>query len=158
VNPTPDLSLQLSSGYLASPEQLEPNISVRRSTASFTYNAPLGRWWQTTFAVGHNSPSSGEGSTGWLLESAVKLGASHTLFARAERVGKDELFLPDQPLYGVTFTIVKVSAGYIYDFLHFDALSLGLGGLFSVYSFPAELNPTYGSRPTSFMVFVRARL
>jgi hypothetical protein len=73
-------------------------------------------------------------------------------------VEKDDLFLPGQPLYGPTFTIEKLSVGYIYDFLNWDALNLGLGGLFSVYSFPSALNAAYGSSPTSFMVFLRARL
>jgi hypothetical protein len=157
-NPTPDLSMQASFGRLASPEQLEPNISVRRSTASVSYNAPFATWWQTTLAFGHNSPSSGAGSDAWLLESALKIAPAHTLFARLERVQKDDLFLPGQPLYGPTFTIQKLSVGYIYDFLDWDALNLGLGGLFSVYSFPSALNTTYGSSPTSFMVFLRARL
>jgi hypothetical protein len=158
VNPTAALSMQGSFGRLASPEQLEPNISVRRSTASVTYNAPLATWWQTTLAFGHNSPSSGSGSNAWLAESALKLAAAHTVFARFERVGKDELFLPGQPLYGPTFTIDKLSLGYIYDFLHWDALNLGLGGLISLYSYPSALDAAYGSSPTSFMVFVRARL
>jgi hypothetical protein len=158
VNPTAQLSMQASFGRLASPEQLEPGVNVRRSTASVTYNAPLGRWWQTTLAVGHNSPSSGSASTAWLMESALRFGAPHTLFARLERVGKDELFVPGEPLYGQTFTIDKLSVGYIYDFLSYDALNLGLGGLVSAYSFPGALNSSYGSHPTSFMVFVRARL
>ena len=51
------------------------------------------------------------------MESALKPAAAHTLFARAERVGKDELFLPGQPLFGPTYTIEKLSVGYIYDFL-----------------------------------------
>jgi hypothetical protein len=157
-NPTPDLSMQGSFGRLASPEQLAPNISVRRSTASVTYNAPLATWWQTTLAFGHNSPSSGAGSDAWLLESALKLAPAHTLFARFERVGKDELFLPGEPLFGPTFTIEKLSLGYLYDFLHWDALNLGLGGLVSLYSYPSALNVAYGSSPTSFMVFLRARL
>ena len=150
--------MQGSFGRLASPEQLEPGISVRRSTASATYNAPFARWWQTTLALGHNSPSKGAASTAWLLESAARISAPHTLFVRFERVGKDELFLPGQPLYGESFTIEKLSAGYIYDFVNSGALDLGLGGLISTYSFPAALNASYGSRPTSFMVFVRARL
>ncbi|MGH8277084.1 MAG: hypothetical protein ACRETH_10365, partial [Steroidobacteraceae bacterium] len=36
-NPTGDLSMQASSGRLASPEQLEPGVSVRRTTASVSY-------------------------------------------------------------------------------------------------------------------------
>ncbi len=158
LNPTPDLSMQGSFGRLISPEQLEPGIDIRRSTVSVTYNAPLASWWQTTAAFGHNSPTVGSASNGWLLESAAKLAAAHTLFGRYERVGKDELFQPGQPLYGPTFTIEKLSLGYIYDFLHIDGLSLGLGGLVSTYSYPAALNSAYGSRPTSFMVFMRARL
>jgi hypothetical protein len=158
LNPTASLSMQVSTGHLMGPEQLEPSVNVRRSTASVTYNAPLASWWQTTFAFGHNSPSQGAGSNGWLLESALKLGLTHTVFARAERVGKDELFLPGQPLYGPTYTIEKLSVGYIHDFVRAGALDLGLGGLVSTYSYPAALNSAYGYRPTSFMVFLRARL
>jgi len=158
LNPDPRWSLQGSFGRLASPEQLEPQVSVRRTTLSASYNAPVALWWQTTFAYGHNSPSEGPGTDAWLLESALKLAASHTVFARLERVGKDELFLPGDPLYGRVFIIEKLSVGYVYDFAHWQALELGVGGLISGYSFPAELNPSYGARPTSFMVFVRARL
>jgi hypothetical protein len=158
VNPTADLSMQVSAGHLMGPEQLEPHVNVTRTTASVTYNAPLASWWQTTFAFGHNSPSQGAGSNAWLLESALKLGLAHTVFARAERVAKDELFLPGQPLYGPTYTIEKLSVGYIHDFVHAGALNLGIGGLVSTYGYPAALNAAYGYRPTSFMVFVRARL
>jgi hypothetical protein len=154
-----DWSMQVSSGRLASPEQLEPGVAVRRTTASVSYNAPFpGEWWQTTLAWGHNSPSQGTASSGWLLESALKLTASQTLFGRAERVAKDELFLAGTPLAGETFTVEKLSLGYIYDFLERTALSLGVGGLASTYSYPATLNPAYGYRPTSYMLFVRARL
>jgi hypothetical protein len=157
-NPGPAWALQASYGYLASPEQLEPNVSVRRTTASASYNAPLALAWQTTLAWGRNEPSSGPPSNGWLLESQVRLTPMHTVFARLERVGKDELFLPGTALFGRTFIVNKLSVGYICDFVHWDALNLGLGGLISTYSYPAELNASYGYRPTSFMVFVRARL
>jgi len=151
--------MQVSSGRLAAPEQLQPGVAVQRSTASLSYNAPLpGRWWQTTLAWGHNTPSAGRTSDAWLLESALSLSAAQTLFARAERVAKDELFLPGAPLYGEAFTVGKLSLGYIYDLAHFEGLALGVGGLVSSYSFPAALNPTYGDRPTSWMLFLRARL
>jgi hypothetical protein len=157
-NPTERWSLQGSFGRLASPEQLQPFVSVRRSTASVSYNAPVARWWQTTLALGHNAPSAGAASDAWLLESAAAVTHALTLFARYEHVAKDELFLPDQPLYGRTFTIQKLSIGYVYDFAHFAGIRFGLGALVSTYDFPATLNATYASRPTSFMVFIRARL
>jgi hypothetical protein len=157
-NPSRDCSLQASTGHLVAPEQLEPNINVQRTTASATCNVPLGLSWQSTLAWGHNNPSSGASSSGWLLESELRLTLAHTLFARVERVGKDDLFLPGMPLYGRLFTIEKLSVGYIHDFVHWNALNLGVGGLVSTYSFPGELNSSYGYRPTSFMVFARARL
>lgn len=158
-NASTDLSMQLSSGHLAGPEQLEPGVDVRRTTASVSYNAhALGEWWQTTLAWGRNSPSQGSGSSGWLAESALKLTTAQTLFGRAEHVAKDELFLAGTPLYGGSFMVNALSLGYIYDFAQLGSLSLGVGGLVSTYSYPAALNAVYGYRPTSFMLFVRVRL
>jgi hypothetical protein len=158
-NATADLSMQLSSGHLASPEQLEPGVGVRRTTASVSYNShAFGEWWQTTAAWGRNSPSQGRGSSGWLLESALKLTARQTLFGRAEHVAKEELFLPGAPLAGESFMVNALSLGYIYDFAQLDSAAFGVGGLASSYGFPAALNATYGYRPTSFMMFVRVRL
>lgn len=158
-NPDPDWSAQLSSGRLASPEQLEPGVAVRRTTASVTYNAALpGRSWQTTLAWGHNGPSHGPASSGWLLESALRFTAKQTVFGRAERVAKDELFLPGTPLFGESFAVNKASLGYVYDFAELRSLRFGIGGLASIYSYPAALNPAYGYRPTSYLLFVRARL
>jgi hypothetical protein len=77
--------------------------------------------------------------------------------APPERVAKDELFLPGTPLYGQSFTIEKLSLGYIYDFAHWAGLACGVGGLASEYGYPAALNASYGYRPTSFMLFVRVR-
>jgi hypothetical protein len=157
-NPTRDWSLQGSFARLASPEQLHPRVSVRRTTASASYNAPLALSWQTTFAWGRNDPSTGQPSNAWLLESALRLTSAHTLFGRLERVGKDELFLPGSSLHDRTFTINSLSLGYIYDFAHLQALRLGVGALMSTYSYPMLLNTAYGERPLSFMVFMRARL
>jgi len=157
-NPTRDWSMQVSSGHLVAPEQLQPDINVQRTTASASYNAPVTQSWQTTLAFGRNVPSAGAPSDGWLLESDLRITPADTLFARLERVGKDELFLPGAALYGRIFTINALSLGYIRDFLRYGALNLGVGGLVSSYSYSAQLNPSYGYRPTSFMVFVRARL
>lgn len=55
-NPHPDWSLQASHGYLASPEQLEPQIGVHRTTASASHAHRLesGGHWNTMLAVGIN--------------------------------------------------------------------------------------------------------
>src|SRR5665213_1265950 len=158
-NPLPDLALQVSSGRLASPEQLEPQISVRRTTASVSYNhlRPMLQW-QTTLAWGRNAPQPGAASQAWLLESALRWAGAHTFFGRAERVGKDELFTPGQPLFGPTYTINALSLGYIYDFTQLGPVRLGLGGLGTVYRYPSLLAGAYGEGPVSYLLFVRARL
>lgn len=157
-NPDDNWSLQVSSAHLVSPEQLQPQVNERRTTASASYNAPIGQWWQTTLAWGRKSPCAGRPSAGWLLESAAQPVPRQTFFGRIEQVAKDELFLPGAALYGASFTINKLSLGYIYDVARLQAVSFGVGGSFSLYSFPASLNNSYGAHPGSFMLFVRARL
>jgi hypothetical protein len=158
-NPLPDLALQVSTGRLASPEQLQPAIAVRRSTASASYNRMRRRLaWQSTVAVGRNAPQPGSASDAWLLESALILDAAHTWFVRAERVAKDELFLLGQPLYGQTFTINSLTVGYIEDFAHLGPARIGVGGLASLYRYPSALDAAYGSGPVSYLLFVRIRL
>ncbi len=64
-NPTANLSMQVSHGFLKSPELLDPEVDVRRTTASITWNRPIGAGgakgnWQTSFAWGRNAPSGGD--------------------------------------------------------------------------------------------------
>ena len=159
VNPGPDLSLQMSYGRLASPEQLQPDVAVRRFTASASYNR-MGEQVlsQTTLAYGRNSPDAGPTSTAWLLESAMVIADTETVFIRAERVAKDELFTAAQPLAGQVFDIKSLSLGVIHDFARVRQARIGIGGLVTGYSYPSRLDPYYGSGPVSYMAFLRVRL
>jgi hypothetical protein len=158
-NPLPDLALQVSHGRLASPEQLEPNVAVHRSTVSASYNRMLALvQWQTTLAFGRNAPQPGTSSDAWLLESELILADVHTFFGRAEHVAKGELFSPGQALYGQTFTVNSLSLGYIYDFTRLAQSRIGIGGLVTVYRYPSMLDATYGSGPVSAMLFLRVKL
>jgi hypothetical protein len=157
-NPAADCSLQVSSGRLASPEQLQPNVAVRRSTASVSVNRMLAQsQWQTTLAFGRNDPRPGTPSDAWLLESAWVRG-NYTAFGRAERVAKDDLFLPGDLLSGRSFTIECLSLGAIRDFVHRGSLRVGVGGLVTAYRYPSTLDERYGRQPLSYLVFLRARL
>jgi hypothetical protein len=158
-NPTANWALQVSTGYIHSPEVLEPDINQQRTTASATYNLPLGKNnWQTTAAWGRNNLDPGHSIDAYLLESAFRYHEQHTFFGRAERVQKDELFEAPDPLAGQTFTINKFSLGYIYDIPVSEHVKLGLGGVGSLYDFPSALDQAYGSNPASFMLFARASL
>ena len=157
-NPTGDWALQVSRGHIVSPEQLEPEVNIDRTTASAIYNRALGATeWQTTAAWGRNV-KSGHGTTdAWLLESAIRLSRAHTFFGRAERADKDELFPAGDPLAGQTFRVGKLSLGYVYDIPVGSHFKVGFGGLVSRYSLPSELDPIYGN-PTSYMVFARVKI
>jgi hypothetical protein len=154
-NPTRNWALQLSRGHIVSPEQLHPDDDVDRTTASAIYHRELAfGLWQTTLAWGRNKPSHGEATDAWLLESALRFSGAHTVFARAERADKNELFADSHD----TFTVGKLSAGYVHDFRHDGRFRIGIGGLVSGYSLPPELHSAYGSSPTSFMLFARVRV
>ena len=158
-NPNPNWSGQISYGRIKSPEQLEPDVNVRRTTASVTNNTPIGdKAWQTTFAWGRNNPNHGQVTNGYLLESAVTVGQSHTFFGRAERVDKNELFLAGSPLAGQSFKVNKASLGYVYDLPTEGHYRIGIGGVVSTYAIPSELNATYGKNPNSAMLFVRIKI
>ena len=158
-NPSPDWSMQLSHGFLKSPEGLHPDEDVRRTSASLTWNRPveIGHW-QTTFAWGRNDPFEGQVTDAFLLESALSFGRN-TVFGRVERVDKDELFAADHhhPVHDEVVTVGKLSLG-AYRTLPVGGNALDLGGLVSGYALPDAIQPAYGGEPTSFMLFARFNL
>ena len=164
VNPTANLSGQVSHGVLHSPEALLPEEDVRRTSASITWNLPLGdeRKWQSTFAWGRNDPSRGDHThttDAFLAESAAQLGR-WTAFVRGERVGKDELFGDEEqgdPLAGRVFTVGRLSLGG-YRSVPLGKVAIDLGGLVSQYDLPRAIQPRYGGDPTSVMLFTRLRI
>ena len=161
VNPTDDWSLQVSYGHLNSPEQLEPDVDQQRLTASATYNRRFGPAdrdnWQTTFAWGRDINEPGHTLDAFLLESAVNVDHTHTIFGRFANVEKDELFTEPSPLAGSIFRVNKLSLGYIYDFPQTHGVQFGVGALGSIHFIPGALEATYGDTPTSYMLFARAR-
>ena len=161
-NPLSELSMQVSYGDLKSPEQLEPEVRVKRSTASITYHASMGAdQWATTLAYGRNKksgPETNASEPGWLLESTYVMRDTHTIFARAEQVDNSELFEEGHPLHGETFRIRKLSLGYIHDLGRSGPVKWGIGGLVGFLGAPSRLDPYYGSNERSYMVFLQGRL
>ena len=161
-NPVPALSMQVSHGDLKSPEQLEPDTRVKRTTASISHHLRTGADdWATTLAYGINK-KSGAGhdasEPGWLLESTYVMRDAHTFFARAEKVKNGELFDSGHALHGRQFDIRKLSLGYIHDIVETGPVKWGVGALVGFIQAPSELDPYYGSSPRSYMVFLQGRL
>jgi hypothetical protein len=181
VNPTRDWSMQVSFGRLQHPEQLFPTNNTNRATASATYNrAWRDGWWQTTAAWGRNWQQGIDTLDAALLESAVNIQNTHTIFTRYEYVQKDDL-LPAIPLnsiigFGRTedfhpffpggpnpfvisiFGVSRATVGYIHDFPSEGTLQCGLGASGSIILIPESLKPFYGNFPLSFLVFGRVKI
>jgi hypothetical protein len=157
LNPAPAWALQVSHGRLNSPEQLEPEVDVDRTTASAMVAGSDGRWGATV-AWGRNRNRPGPTLDAFTGEAAIQLREKHTLFARAERVEKNELFPEGDPRDGVTFAVGELSAGYRFDFWKSGHVTTGLGVLGTLSLVPQDIRDAYGDSPTSGMVFAHVEL
>ena len=159
-NPAKNLALQVSHGYIKSPEALDPKTNIHRTTASAIYNLPLGpdRNWSNTFVWGQNN-ATGEGKTqSFLIESNYQRGRD-TVYLRWERVEKSghELVL-DPPDESQIFPIGGYTVGYVRDLSHGNGLDIGLGTQFTVNDRPDRLDRYYGDGlGYAFQFFLRIR-
>ena len=159
-NPTQNLALQVSHGYIKSPEAPEPQVNIHRTTASAIYNLPLGpdRNWSNTFVWGQNN-STGEGKTqSFLIESNYQRGRD-TVYLRWERVEKSghELVL-DPPDESRIFPIGGYTIGYVRDLSHGNGVDIGLGTQFTLNDRPDRLDRYYGDDlGYAFQFFLRIR-
>src|SRR6266516_6455954 len=159
-NPTPDLALQVSHGYIKGPEGLEPDVNRHRTTASLIYNRALGRDsnWATSLVWGQNDDTH-EGKTESVLIETNYQRERDAVYGRWERVEKSghELVLAPADLNEI-FPVNAVSIGYVRDLSHGRNIDIGLGGQFTLDFWPEELDRYYGSGPGyGFEVFLRIR-
>lgn len=158
-NPTNDLSLQMSYGFLKSAEQLEPNVQTKRITASALYNKRFGEHnnIQAAAIIGINKNSPGNTLPAFLLEATGVFRKKHMAFSRFEIINKDELFTAPFLLAEKIFTVEKITFGYIYEFVFTRHTKWGVGGLIDFPMVPKSIKPLYGNT-TSFLFFLQCRL
>jgi hypothetical protein len=146
LNPTKNLSLQISHGYLRNPEPAEPEIRVlRKTTASATYNKMFdeNRNWATTAVWGQNY-ANGERSNSFLFESNFDF-FKNAVFGRLETVKKSGHDLVLAPaLEDGQYRVNAFSLGYIRDIVQGKGLDVGLGGMVTANHNPSALAPVYG--------------
>jgi hypothetical protein len=159
-NPDDNWSLQVSGGWLKSPEQLEPTVNERRLTASATYyNSFDFGAVAATLAFGNKRLSNGVNESAGLAEAEYHPDDAWTLFGRAETLGNDEL-VPNPASGPVVRGAGEVSLGAIHDWIIFnqdgaDHFKFGLGGLYAFDFAPSSPTASYGDDPHGGMVFVR---
>jgi hypothetical protein len=155
-NPDEHWSLQVSGGWLKSPEGLDPTINERRLTASATYfNTFDFGSIAATIAVGNKHLSDRTDESGGLIEAEYKPSDPWTVFARAETIGSTEL-VPGPDVRGAG----EFSFGAIHDWPIFNQdgaghWKFGVGGLYALDFAPSSATVSYGDDPHGAMAFVR---
>src|SRR5438876_2064269 len=159
-NPTRNLALQVSYGYIKSPEELHPETKIHRTTASAIYNIPLGHDtnWSNTFVWGQNNATEEGKTQSFLIESNYQRGRD-TVYFRWERVQKSGHELVLKPFdESEIFPVSGYSLGYVRDLSHGKGIDIGLGTQFSINDRPDSLDRYYGDDlGYAFQFFLRIR-
>jgi hypothetical protein len=165
--PNRNWAMQVSYGFLRSPEAQEPNTDIRRATVSVLYNRPFHRGnWATAFVWGRNHLSGGgekANLNGYTAESTVNFLDKNYFYTRLELVDKNELLRPsDRALLGIkqdhpSFRIGAYTFGGARDIWNTNKVSLGIGSDVTFYSPPSILDRLYGNNPVSWKFFFRIR-
>lgn len=157
---------QISTGYLAHPEVLEPG-DQNRTTASVEYSKPMrGSAWSSTAIWGRvHKNYTKRNLDAYTAESALPIGNKNFITGRIDLADKDELFAAEAGLddfvnrfYGSTFRIGAYTFGYTRDISLLKNVETGLGANVETYSLPGAIRPYYGEHPISGNVFLRLRL
>jgi len=158
-NPTKELALQVSNGWIKSPEVLEPLQNVDRFTASAIYTKMLNddSYLATTLVYGQNHYSDNEKTLpSILLENSLQLHKT-AIYMRYEYVQKDaeELNLTDDFPYNPNFGINAITLGTnrILGTVKQTNITGGIQATLNVS--PPALNALYGSTPVGFEVYIR---
>ena len=165
--PNKNWSLQISHGFLRSPEAQEPQADIRRTTASVQYNRAFNRGnWASAFVWGRNhvsEPGEIKNLNGYTAESTVQFLDKNYLYTRLEQVDKDDLLrASDRALLGIpqhhpVFRIGAYTFGGSRDIWNNEKVSMAVGGDVTLYSKPTILDRIYGSNPVSWNLFFRIR-
>lgn len=165
--PNNNWSMQVSYGFLRSPEAAEPTTDIRRATASLQYNKPFNRGnWASAFIWGRNhtsAPGEVHNLNGYTAETTVNFRDKNYLYTRLELVDKNELLrATDRALLGIkddhpSFRIGAYTFGGVRDVWNSKHVSMAIGSDVTFYSKPSVLDQFYGANPMSWRLFLRLR-
>lgn len=158
VNPVRTLSAQVSRAFIKSPEAVEPNEDVTRTTASVIHSLPLtgeNHFLSSTFVWGYNDSGHDHQEHSYTLESNLQLDR-FALYGRFENVKKSasELLLSEFDDHEL-FRINAFTVGLNYTVVRHWNTNLALGAQGTLYSADSRLDPIYGNSPQSFEIYMR---
>ncbi|MFD0795538.1 hypothetical protein ACFQZX_18090 [Mucilaginibacter litoreus] len=157
VNPSKEWALQVSNGWLHSPEEAEPDENVNRFTASAIHTKMLGSnsYIATTLVYGQNR-HHGQTQPAVLLENSLQLNKT-AVYGRYEFVQKDageldlEAMFPTNPNFNINALTLGVNR--ILTTVKHTNFTAGLQGTLNFS--PQALKPLYGTAPLGFEIYLR---
>lgn len=157
-NPSHRIALQTSTGFLKSPEALEPDTDVWRTTASLLHVYPINTEKNVSTAIiwGMNKPTSQEAEQSFVVESDFAMGGQ-SIYARLEFVEKTAAELGLENFQERLFSARSITVGYVKEFLSIWDLSASIGVQGTAYAIQNDLKPFYGSNPFSLELFLKLR-
>lgn len=156
-NPSSNWALQVSHGFLKSPEELHPDEDISRTTASASFSKALSEnsHLDAILLWGVNKIEDHEGENAFLIESSWHRNKL-ALYARYEYVQKSAEELTLEDIYGESvFPVNAVTIGLNYDLLSIGKFVIAGGSQFTLYTSDSRLNSLYGKNPMAIEVFLR---
>jgi len=158
-NPSQNWGLQVSHGFIKSPELLHRGEDVNRTTASAIYSKTFASnsTFNATALWGMNRTKDHDGDNAILVESEWR-NNKLALHSRYEWVQKrtEELSL-DENAYGhdAVFPVNAFTVGFNYDLFKLGKTKLAGGSQLTFYHTDKRLDPVYGSNPMAVEVYLR---
>ncbi|WP_153042741.1 hypothetical protein [Rufibacter ruber] len=158
-NPTENWALQVSRGWLKSPESLEPEEDVTRTTASALYSRALAgggdRFFTSALIWGFNGGGHHQEHSA-IAEANLQMNKT-AVYGRYEYVQKTpgELDLASQFDHHEVFDVHALTLGTSQRVANFANTYLTLGVQATVFSPDKLLKPLYGKTPVSGEIYLR---
>ena len=158
VNPCRTLSMQVSKAFIKSPEELDPDEDIDRTTASATHVLQFmgeNHFLTSTFAWGYNDSGGDHTENSFTLESNLQLDRL-AVYGKYENIEKSarELLL-NQFEDPALFKINALTLGVNYTFIRQWKTNLAIGAQGTFYTTDRGLNEAYGSNPKSLEIYLR---
>jgi hypothetical protein len=159
-NPSENWALQFSQGFIHSPELLEPELDVTRTTASIVYSKWLNQhdcYLAESLVWGLNHSSDGNNEHSALYEANLQL-SKQAVYGRYEFVEKsaDELDLKTE--FGETnFSVNAFTLGYNRTICSLLNMQLAAGAQATINFSPNALHALYGVTPLGGEVYLQLK-
>lgn len=156
INPTDNFAVQFSQAFIKSPEELEPEENITRTTASVLHSIILGDKTHLTSSLiwGANQKWEHRPEHSALLESNLQMNKT-AIYGRYEFIQKSghELSV-DQNGSEKLFPVNALTLGTSYNFLHVFKTNFRIGIQGSAFFTPSELRGLYGRLPLSAEIYL----